>query len=167
MARPLIPIEQKIAEGKFNKTQAKKPSVTSPKWPPVPSHYSQIHKVIFKSVCEILDRMEQLDVADTYIIQMFVDAWVLRQQNLSIIEIEGLSYTSSINGATVHRTRPEFIGYVQLDNKILKYMNKLGLSPADRTQLSMIFNEEKTANEVVEGQIVNDNSNSNSLRMFN
>lgn len=156
MARPLIPIDQKIAEGKLNKAQAKKPSLSQTTWPPVPAHYKRIHKQVFLSVCEALDRMNQLDEMDSFIIQMFTDAWVLRQQTLAVIERNGVSYTAAINGIAMHRMRPEFLAYKEFDAKILKYMAKMGLSPADRTQLNMVLDETKLGADVVEGQLVNE-----------
>ncbi|GLQ31654.1 phage terminase small subunit P27 family [Litoribrevibacter albus] len=137
MARPAKPTALKVVTGNagkrpLNKNEPK-PEVKRPK---VPAHLSPKAKTAFRGLCDLLENMGVLTIADGVALELMCDAYAEWRDCRKVVEKEGRTYqTTSMAGELVYKARPEVAMASDAWKRLKAMMGEFGLTPASRTKL--------------------------------
>lgn len=159
--RPRTPTALKLVQGTARKDRTNK---AEPKprreIPSPPEHMSDRAKVAYGRVSVILDRMGVLTEADGIALEAMCEAYAdlieARQQLRAAIEYGDaeearetvaeagkLTYVTVGKSGPMARNRPETSLIADADNRLRAWMARFGLTPADRSRVSAVGEDEK------------------------
>lgn len=95
---------------------------------------------VWDGLCQLLDEMGVLTVADTFAIECLShDLAELRAARTALTGRGSRTYTStSRDGSIMHRVYPEVSMISDLDRRVALWLPKLGLTPSDRSRVSAL-----------------------------
>ncbi len=144
MGRPNKPTALKVLQGNAGKRGLNhlepKPE---PKRPRMPSHLSPKAKSAYKKVCDLLESMGVLTVADGMALEMMCDAYAEWRDLRKVIDTEGATYkTIGTSGDEIIKARPEVAMASDAWKRVKAMASEFGLTAASRTKIQT--NEPKT-----------------------
>lgn len=137
MGRPSKPTALKVVQGNagkraLNKNEPK-PKAKRPK---VPSHLSPKAKTAFRNVCDLLEDMGVLTIADGMALEMMCDAYSEWRDLRKIIDKHGSTYvTTGTSGDEVVKARPEVAMASDAWKRVKAMMAEYGMTAASRTKV--------------------------------
>lgn len=135
---PPKPTALKVVTGNAGKRalnkQEPKPKQAKPK---CPAHLSPKAKTAFKNVCQILEGMGVLTIADGMAIELLCDAYAEWRDLDTLIKKEGRTYkTISTSGDEVIKGHPAVAMRSDAWKRIKSMMVEFGLTAASRTKVN-------------------------------
>lgn len=137
MGRPAKPTALKLVQGNpgkraINKREPK-PAAERPK---CPAHLSPKAKTAFKNVCDLLEGMGVLTIADGLALEMMCDAYAEWRDLRKIIDTEGATYkVIGTSGDEMVKARPEVAMASDAWKRVKAMASEFGLTAASRTKL--------------------------------
>jgi P27 family predicted phage terminase small subunit len=115
--------------------------------PRCPSHLDQKAKVAWKKLCERLDQMGVLTLADEYALEMLCGVYArIRDLQKVIKGYGGTTYkTTSTAGDLTVKSYPEVSHLEKAETIFRSYLTEFGLTPSSRTKLEVT--EKPTTND--------------------
>lgn len=141
MAAPKpVPTHMRLVKGNPSKrainTKEPKPPVGKPK---CPSHLDPKGKAAWKKLCEILDNMGVLTLADQFALEILCSVYArIRFLQERIKEKGGTSYeTMNTQGEVMHRAFPEITQLEKAEHTFRSYITEFGLTPSSRSKVQV------------------------------
>lgn len=137
MGRPAKPTALKLVQGNpgkrpINKREPK-PAAERPR---CPAHLSPKAKTAFKNVCDLLEEMGVLTVADGMALEMLCDAYAEWRDLRKVVEQKGATYeTVATSGDVMVKARPEVAMAADAWKRVKAMASEFGLTAASRTKL--------------------------------
>lgn len=146
--RPLKPTHLKLVTGTARPSRINK---NEPKMrreiPSAPAHLSDGAKESWGYVAVILDEMGVLTRADRVALEGLCEAYTeLRAARKSLADAGSITYeTTNATGGKMIRPRPELAMIADADRRLMAWLTKFGLTPADRSRVSAANGSEANA----------------------
>lgn len=135
------PIEIKIAQGSLNSTREAKNYPVLPKGVPLPPAWlTDAQRAVWLRLAQCVAPMYITTEADVVAFEAFVNVMVDIQVARASLEMHGnaiFTETESKYGTTI-KTRPEWKVLSDLDKRMLTYLSRFGMTPADRGRVSSL-----------------------------
>lgn len=141
---PPKPTALKLVGGNAGKRAInKKEPKPKAKRPKVPAHLSPKAKTAFRKVCNLLEDMGVLTIADGLALEMLCDAYAEWRDLRKTIETEGATYeTTGTSGDVVVKARPEVAMASDAWKRVKSMAAEFGLTASSRTKLQVNEPEE-------------------------
>ena len=133
------PTQLKKTQGTYQLCRSHADEPIAPSGFPVPpEELDTIGKEYWHSICEKLQCMNILSSVDHPMLELLCKAYSQFRRAESILNKEGLTYTTiSRDGQKKIYRRPEQLIYKDVMHQINVILGKFGLSPADRSRISV------------------------------
>ena len=140
---PPKPTALKLLQGRAGKRALnKKEPKPKAKRPKVPAHLSPKAKTAFRNVCDLLEDMGVLTIADGLALEMMCDAYSEWRDLRKAIEKEPTYETTSTSGDKVIKARPEVAMASDAWKRVKSMAAEFGLTASSRTKLQVTEPEE-------------------------
>jgi P27 family predicted phage terminase small subunit len=115
--------------------------------PRCPSHLDQKAKVAWKKLCERLDQMGVITLADEYAIEILCSVYARIRDLQKAIKVYGCTTytTTSTAGDLTVKAYPEVSQLEKAESLFRSYLTEFGLTPSSRTKLEVT--DKKTADD--------------------
>lgn len=141
--RPL-PTVLKLVGGNAGKRAINK---TEPKprreIPSCPSHLADSGKVAWGRLCVLLDRMGVLTEADSFALERLADCYTDILECRILIARDGRTYSTGVDDSLLIKTNPAVGQLRAADSQFKSYLVEFGLTPAARTKVHAINDDDK------------------------
>ncbi|MDO9711981.1 phage terminase small subunit P27 family [Paracraurococcus lichenis] len=137
--RPRKPTEIKVVTGTLQNYRAN-PNEPKPDRlvPMMPQHMSPHARAAWPYVCEVLDNMGVLTMADGIALEGLCEAYGdMRRGREALTRLGSDTYeTVGKDGNAMRRAYPEVAMVQDADRRLQSWLSKFGLTPADRSRVS-------------------------------
>ena len=138
MARPRKPSHLHVVEGTARKSRMNKnePKLAT-KRPKMPSGMSAKAKKTFGDVCDLLEQMGILTIADGMALELLCEAYAEWKDFSDMVQAEGGVYRSAgANGTELVKAHPAVAMRADAWKRVKSMMSEYGLTASSRTKVS-------------------------------
>jgi P27 family predicted phage terminase small subunit len=143
--RPKLPQHLKVIQGTDQQASEAMP-VQQRGTPDMPRNLSADARPVWRHICGFLSDLEVLTKADLFCIEglaeTVADLRHIRQSLNSFDDGKPVYVTKDLKGNILYKPRPEMGMILSCNNAIMLWVQRLGLSPADRNKLTKIVDTE-------------------------
>lgn len=138
MARPRKPTKSKALANTLQPCRTNRAEPHLPITRPLPpAHLSETARTAWAGFAPILERMQVLTEADAAALERLCEVYAETLTLQEIIKTEGRLYeTTTRDGSKMIRSHPAVAMLADADRRLAMYLQKFGLSPADRSRVS-------------------------------
>lgn len=138
--RPRTPTSLKVIAGTDRPDRQKATEPKPPRTrPPAPSAFPEIVRQAWDEVAALADNMGVLTDADQIALEALANALVeLRTARKIVADRGGAMTYETVNGegAVMYRAYPEMAIIADADRRVMAWVTKFGLTPADRSRVA-------------------------------
>jgi P27 family predicted phage terminase small subunit len=131
-------VAQKKLRGSYNSTRDANKIEAKPGTPVSPSGLNKDEQLMFNQAAQLLDSMQALALIDVFALEGFAKCAVEKRLADAQLAREGYILHVERNGETQTSVNPLVKITSDLDQRYLRYLKSLGLTPIDRNRLQRV-----------------------------